>query len=64
MGRPSDMGWVNRLIEELRGAIPGISLRASFIVGYPGETEEEFEALLDLMEEAAFDKVGVVFTCS
>ncbi len=63
MGRPSDMGRVRRLIEELRGAIPDISLRTSFIVGYPGETEEEFEALLDFMEEAAFDKVGV-FTYS
>jgi len=63
MNRPSDVEWVRRLIEKLRGAMPDISLRTSFIVGYPGETEEEFETLLDFIREMAFDKVGA-FTYS
>ena len=63
MNRPHDMNKVRRLISELRGAMPDLALRTSFIVGYPGETEEEFEALLDFAEEIAFDRVGV-FTYS
>jgi ribosomal protein S12 methylthiotransferase len=50
---------VQRLIADLRQAMPDIALRTAFIVGYPGETEEEFVALLDFMAEVAFDKVGV-----
>jgi len=43
--------------------MPDIALRTAFIVGYPGETEEEFQALLEFVEEVAFDRVGV-FTYS
>jgi len=50
---------VRRLIADLRRAMPDIALRTAFIVGYPGETEDEFAALLDFMTEVAFDKVGV-----
>ncbi len=46
-------------IEKLRQAMPDIALRTTFIVGYPGETEEEFQALLDFVIAARFDKVGV-----
>ncbi len=63
MNRPHGVGGVWRLIADLRQAMPDIALRTSFIVGYPGETEEEFEALLDFVEEIAFDRVGV-FTYS
>jgi len=63
MNRPHGVDGVRRLIADLRQAMPDIALRTSFIVGYPGETEEEFEALLDFAEEIAFDKVGV-FTYS
>jgi len=63
MNRPHDVDRVRRLIVALRQAMPDIALRTSFIVGYPGETEEEFQALLDFMEEIAFDRVGV-FTYS
>jgi len=63
MNRPHDADRVRRLIIGLRAAMPGIALRTSFIVGYPGETEEEFEALLDCVEEMAFDRVGA-FTYS
>ena len=63
MNRPHGVDGVRRLIADLRQAMPDIALRTSFIVGYPGETEEEFEALLDFVEETAFDRVGV-FTYS
>lgn len=63
MNRPHDVDRVRRLIIGLRAAMPDIALRTSFIVGYPGETEEEFEALLDFVEEMAFDRVGA-FTYS
>jgi ribosomal protein S12 methylthiotransferase len=43
--------------------LPGLALRSTFIVGYPGETEEEFQALMDFVEEIRFDRVGV-FTFS
>ncbi|HUT16182.1 MAG TPA: 30S ribosomal protein S12 methylthiotransferase RimO [Anaerolineae bacterium] len=59
MRRSSDVESVRRLISDLREAMPDIALRTAFIVGYPGETEEEFATLLQFMEETAFDKVGV-----
>ena len=52
-----------RLLEGLRGHVPGISLRSTFIVGFPGETEEEFEELRRFIEQASFDHIGV-FTYS
>jgi ribosomal protein S12 methylthiotransferase len=63
MNRPHHVDRVRRLIAHLRQAMPDITLRTAFIVGYPGETEEEFQALLDFAEEMAFDRVGV-FTYS
>jgi len=63
MNRPPGVDSVRRLIAALRRAMPDIALRTAFIVGYPGETEEEFQALLDFVEEMAFDRVGV-FTYS
>ena len=48
-----------RLLERIRAAIPGVTLRTSFIVGFPGETEEDFGRLLDFVEEAQFDHLGV-----
>jgi len=50
---------VRRLIADLRAAMPDVALRTTFIVGYPGETDEEFTSLLEFMTEMAFDKVGV-----
>src|SRR4030042_6215775 len=58
MKRPANMEWVYRTLEKMRLAMPGLSLRTTFIVGYPGETEEEFQTLLDFVEEIRFDKVG------
>jgi len=45
-------------LEKMRKAIPGLALRTTFIVGYPGETEEEFSALMDFVESTRFDRVG------
>jgi len=59
MGRPSDVDAVHRLLSDLRTAMPDVALRTTFIVGYPGETEAEFEALLAFMAAERFDKVGI-----
>jgi ribosomal protein S12 methylthiotransferase len=58
MQRPTNIDWVYRTIEKLRKAMPGIALRSTFITGYPGETDEEFKALLDFVQEIRFDKLG------
>jgi ribosomal protein S12 methylthiotransferase len=47
-----------RTIEKMRRTIPGVTLRSSFIVGFPGETEKEFEELCDFVKEAQFDWMG------
>jgi ribosomal protein S12 methylthiotransferase len=59
MRRPANMEWVYGTLEKMRATIPGLALRTTFIVGYPGETEEEFETLLHFVEEIKFDHVGV-----
>ncbi|MGC1784219.1 MAG: 30S ribosomal protein S12 methylthiotransferase RimO [Acidobacteriaceae bacterium] len=48
-----------KTIERARAAMPGITLRTSFITGFPGETDTDFELLLDFVEEARFDWLGV-----
>lgn len=58
MRRPANIDWVHRTLEKMRSAIPNLALRTTFIVGYPGETEEEFQALLDFVQEVRFDRVG------
>lgn len=63
MRRPANMDWVHRTLEKMRTKLPGLALRSTFIVGYPGETDEEFQALMDFIEEIRFDRVGV-FTFS
>jgi ribosomal protein S12 methylthiotransferase len=63
MRRPSRLETVYEHIEKLRAAMPDIALRTTFIVGYPGETEEEFAGLLDFVRAIEFDKVGA-FTFS
>jgi len=53
----SRKGYLN-LIRKIRHAIPDIALRTTFIVGFPSETEEEFNSLIKFMEEAEFDRLG------
>ena len=59
MKRPTNIGWVYKTIEKMRKAMPDLTLRTTFIVGFPGETDEEFRTLLDFAEELRFDKLGV-----
>ena len=47
-----------RTIEKMRRTIPGVTLRTSFIVGFPGETEQDFEQLCQFVREAEFDWMG------
>jgi len=47
MKRPANVDWVHRTIQKMRSAMPDLALRTTFIVGYPGETEQDFELLLD-----------------
>ncbi len=58
MRRPSNMDWVHTTIAKMRRALPKLTIRTTFIVGYPGETETEFQALLDFIQEMRFDHVG------
>ncbi len=58
MRRPANIDWVQRTLEKMRSAMPELALRTTFIVGYPGETEAEFQTLLDFIQQVRFDKVG------
>jgi ribosomal protein S12 methylthiotransferase len=58
MKRPANAENVLERIRKWREVCPEITLRSTFIVGFPGETEEEFEELLDFLEEAQLDRVG------
>ncbi len=58
MKRPANMEWVYRTLEKVRTAMPDVALRTTFIVGYPGETDEEFQALYDFVAEIRFDRLG------
>ena len=63
MNRPSDPDMTRRLIDHARNKLPDLTMRTTFIVGYPGETEQQFERLLAFVESEQFDHVGV-FTYS
>jgi ribosomal protein S12 methylthiotransferase len=58
MKRPSNTHMVRDMLDMLRQEMPDIALRTTFIVGYPGETEDEFTELLAFVREIAFDHVG------
>ena len=58
MRRPAKVEWVYETIGKLRELMPDLAVRTTFIVGYPGETEEEFEALLTMLRDLEFDRVG------
>ena len=63
MDRKTDENEVRTLVKKLRSMIPGITLRTSLIVGFPGETQAQFEKLKDFVREMEFDRLGV-FTYS
>ncbi len=58
MGRRGTKRDYIKLIRNIRRIIPGIAIRTTFIVGFPGETEEDFKGLLDFIEELRFDRLG------
>ncbi|PYJ70169.1 MAG: 30S ribosomal protein S12 methylthiotransferase RimO [Verrucomicrobia bacterium] len=59
MRRETSRAHIESLIEKLRTGIPGVAVRTTFIVGFPGETEAEFEALLDFIRRARFERLGI-----
>ncbi len=59
MKRPSNMEWVHSTIGKMRARIPGGALRTTFIVGYPGESDADFQMLVDFIREVEFDHLGV-----
>lgn len=59
MGRKTGRAGVERLIDRLRASIPGLVLRTTFIVGFPGETEIRFEELAGFAESTQFERMGV-----
>jgi ribosomal protein S12 methylthiotransferase len=63
MGRPGTGQGYRRLLARIRDRVPGVALRTTFIVGFPGETEAQFGELCDFVREIGFDHVGV-FTYS
>jgi ribosomal protein S12 methylthiotransferase len=63
MRRETSRDYIEQLIGRIRTGIPGIALRTTFIVGFPGETELRFEALLDFIRQTRFERLGV-FTYS
>jgi ribosomal protein S12 methylthiotransferase len=63
MRRETSQQYIVDLIRRIRAGIPGIALRTTFIVGFPGETEASFQALLDFIRETKFERLGV-FTYS
>ncbi|CAF0702409.1 30S ribosomal protein S12 methylthiotransferase RimO [Candidatus Methylacidithermus pantelleriae] len=59
MQRGTSESYLRELLQKIRTALPGIVLRTTFIVGFPGETEEDFEKLLEFIREARFERLGV-----
>lgn len=59
MNRRKKRAEIQELLGQLRAAIPGLVLRTTFLVGFPGETEAHFAELLDFMSEMSFERAGV-----
>src|SRR5437867_10586643 len=59
MRRETARAHIENLIDKLRAGIPGVALRTTFIVGFPGETEAEFETLLDFIRRTRFERLGI-----
>jgi ribosomal protein S12 methylthiotransferase len=63
MRRPERQRTIREKVRLFRAAVPGLAIRTTCIVGFPGETDEDFRQLLDFLEETRFDRVGA-FTYS
>ena len=58
MNRRTNKEQITNLIKKIRKSIPNVTIRTTLIVGFPGETKEDFQELLDFVKEAKFDKLG------
>lgn len=58
MKRPAKIEWVYETLASMRTAMPDLAVRTTFIVGYPGETDAEFEGLMQFVRDLEFDRVG------
>ncbi len=63
MGRPGDADDYLDLITSARSAMPDVSIRTTFILGFPGETDQDFDQLLEFVEEAEFDRLSAFAFC-
>lgn len=59
MRRQTDAQYQEQLIQEIRRKVPGIAIRTTFLVGFPGEQEEDFEYLMNFVDRMKLDRVGV-----
>src|SRR5437588_4055300 len=59
MRRETSRAHIENLIHKLRAGIPGVTLRTTFIVGFPGETDGEFACLLDFIQQSQFERLGI-----
>jgi ribosomal protein S12 methylthiotransferase len=59
MRRETSRAHIEHLIDRLRAGIPGVALRTTFIVGFPGETDAEFDALVDFIRRTRFERLGI-----
>jgi ribosomal protein S12 methylthiotransferase len=59
MRRETSRAHIERLIDNLRAGIPGLAIRTTFIVGFPEETEEEFETLMKFIDRTKFERLGI-----
>jgi ribosomal protein S12 methylthiotransferase len=59
MRRETSRAHIEDLIRKLRAGIPGVTLRTTFIVGFPGETDAEFETLLEFIRRSRFERLGI-----
>lgn len=59
MRRETSRAHIEQLLDNLRAGIPGLALRTTFIVGFPGETDEQFEELIRFIERRRFDRLGI-----
>ena len=59
MKRVTSGDYIRDLLRRMRAGIPGLGIRTTFIVGFPGETEEDFQELLEFIEEFRFERAGV-----
>ena len=59
MRRETSRQHIEDLVQALRAGIPGVAIRTTFIVGFPGETDAEFETLIDFIERVRFERLGI-----